>query len=265
MVGPSLPTIKRLYSVSGNKCAFPKCSTPLVDAISGKVTGRICHIKASSAGGPRYDAAQSNQEKHGFDNLVLMCPVHHDVIDADEEAYTVGRLQKIKKEHELQTVEIKEVPDIIATGFINNIHSNTINHGSIIFTQNQMGGQVAHSITNVGPQSRQISQAAANALVAELRRYPSESFGITSLMSDAETYQTASMIEQILKATGWTTDGISQAMFSGLPRDIIMKVPQQKESLLALLNWFGNIGFKPQGVLEPTLTRLEIIVGTALQ
>jgi hypothetical protein len=264
MAGPSLPTIKSLYSVSGNKCAFPKCNTPLVDATSGKVTGRICHIKASSAGGPRYDASQSDEERHGFENLLLMCPVHHDVIDADEEAYTVERLQKIKKEHQQQTGELKDVFDAIATGFVNNIHSNTINHGSIIFTQNQMGGQVAHSITNVGPQPRQISQAAANALVAELRNYPSESFAITCIMSDAETYQTASMIEHILKAAGWTTDGISQAVFTGLPRNIIIKVPQQKVSFLVLLNWFENIGFKPQGVLEPTLTTPKIIVGTAL-
>ena len=52
--------------------------------------------------------------------------------------------------------------------------------GSIIFTQNQMGGQVAHSITNVGPQPRQITQAAANELIADLRRYPPESLDIVS-------------------------------------------------------------------------------------
>lgn len=265
MTGPSLPTTKRLYSVSRNKCAFPKCTTPLVDAPSGKVTGRICHIKASSSGGPRYDATQTAEERHGFDNLVLMCPVHHDVIDADEEAYSVERLRKIKNENEQQATEVKDISDAIATGFINNLHSNTINHGSIIFTQNQMGGQVAHSITNVGSQPRQISQAVANALVAELRKYPSENFGITCLMSDAETYQTASIIEQILTTAGWTTDGISQAMFTGLPRNVIVKVPQQKDSLVVLLNWFNNIGFKPQGVLEPTLTRPELIIGTALQ
>jgi hypothetical protein len=173
-------------------------------------------------------------------------------------------LQKIKQGHEKQPTEMKEVPDAIANGFINNIHSNTINHGSIIFTQSQMGGQVAHSITNVGAQPRQVSEAAANALISELRKYQPENFGMTCLMSDAETYQTASMVEQILKAAGWTIDGIAQAVFTGLPRNIIIKTPQQKDSLLVLLNWFNNIRFKPQGVIEPTSTKVEIIVGTAL-
>ena len=89
MAGPSAPTIKRLFAVSGNTCAFPGCNIPLVDATSGKVTARICHIKARQPGGPRYDAQQTEDERHAFENLVLMCPMHHDVIDSDAETYTV--------------------------------------------------------------------------------------------------------------------------------------------------------------------------------
>ena len=92
MTGPSVATVKRLFAVSGNRCAFPECALPLVDEASGKVTGRICHIKADSPGGPRYDPEQHNKERHGFANLVLMCPLHHDVIDSDAEAYTMERL-----------------------------------------------------------------------------------------------------------------------------------------------------------------------------
>ena len=55
MSGPSVATIKRLFAVSGNRCAFPGCTTPLVDPTSGKVTGRICHIRARNPQGPRHD------------------------------------------------------------------------------------------------------------------------------------------------------------------------------------------------------------------
>jgi hypothetical protein len=48
---------KRLFAMSRNRCAFPNCQQPLVDQ-GGKVTGRICHIRAGQPGGPRYDAAQ---------------------------------------------------------------------------------------------------------------------------------------------------------------------------------------------------------------
>ena len=37
---------------------------------------------------------------HAFDNLVVMCQPHHTVIDADEVAYTVERLQDLKQQHE---------------------------------------------------------------------------------------------------------------------------------------------------------------------
>ena len=64
MSSPSVPTIKRLFAVSGNQCAFPRCPLPLVDISSGKVTGRICHIKAQKSGGPRYDPDQTDEEQH---------------------------------------------------------------------------------------------------------------------------------------------------------------------------------------------------------
>ncbi len=108
MSEPSLPTIKWLFAVSGGVCAFPKCTTPLVDPASGKVTGRICHIKGRSVGGPRYDANQSEEERHGFQNLILMCPIRHDVIDADTTTYSVDYLIQIKATQ--QQVKHQEIP-----------------------------------------------------------------------------------------------------------------------------------------------------------
>jgi hypothetical protein len=54
------------------------------------LVGEICHIKAANPGGPRCDANQTAAERHGYDNLILLCGTHHTVIDDDEEAYTVG-------------------------------------------------------------------------------------------------------------------------------------------------------------------------------
>jgi len=55
---PTETTIKRLFAVSGNRCAFPGCTAVLVTG--GVVTGEICHIKAQNPQGPRYDPAQSD-------------------------------------------------------------------------------------------------------------------------------------------------------------------------------------------------------------
>ena len=118
MAGPSVATVKRLFAVSGNRCAFPGCDLPLVDEASGKVTGRICHIKADSPGGPRYDPGQSEEERHGFGNLVLMCPLHHDVIDSNVETYTVERLLEIKARHEARYAGGAEPSDAIVRQFL---------------------------------------------------------------------------------------------------------------------------------------------------
>lgn len=98
---PTVATIKRLFACSGNRCAFPLCNLPLVHE-SGKVTGRLCHITARSPGGPRFDGGQSEDERNGFENLLLLCPVHHDVVDAASTSgtYTVENLLEIKATHE---------------------------------------------------------------------------------------------------------------------------------------------------------------------
>ncbi|MGA2143719.1 MAG: hypothetical protein ABSH49_01915 [Bryobacteraceae bacterium] len=152
---PSFPTIKRLFAVSGNICAFPECRTPLVDETSGKVTGRICHINAQSEGGPRYDATQSEEEQHGFENLILMCPVHHDIIDADHRTYTVERLQQMKFDHESSHplgAKGIDLPDNIARMLLASAAPANLSDGSIVTSVNQSGGQIAHSITNVDRQ-----------------------------------------------------------------------------------------------------------------
>lgn len=68
--------------------------------MDGAIVGEICHIHAASAGGPRYDPAQSAAKRHGYDNLILLCANHHTVIDSDIEAYSVERLVKMKADHE---------------------------------------------------------------------------------------------------------------------------------------------------------------------
>jgi tetratricopeptide (TPR) repeat protein len=90
----------------------------LVDEASGKVTGRICHIRARSPDGRRYDPEQSEKERHGFANLVLMCPMHHDVIDNDAETFTVEKLLEMKTRHEARYAGGAEPNDAIARQFL---------------------------------------------------------------------------------------------------------------------------------------------------
>lgn len=99
MKSPTQRTVKHLFAVSRNRCAFPGCELPLVED-SGTVTGEIAHIRAASESGPRFDPIQTDEERHSFDNLVLLCGRHHKVIDFEVERYTTATLVQMKRLHE---------------------------------------------------------------------------------------------------------------------------------------------------------------------
>jgi hypothetical protein len=104
--GPSTPTIKRLFALSGNRCAFPNCNATM--ALNDTLVGQICHIRARKPNAARYDPAQTAAERHDYDNLILLCPPHHKVVDDDEESYTVERLRKMKADHEARATPVSD-------------------------------------------------------------------------------------------------------------------------------------------------------------
>ena len=106
MSQPTLKTVKRLFAISGNRCAFQRCLIPLVTA-TGTVFGEICHIKAHSPDGPRYDPTQSDEERNGFDNLILLCAIHHKLIDDQPQEFTVDIIKKMKAEHQMANAEME--------------------------------------------------------------------------------------------------------------------------------------------------------------
>src|SRR4051794_10381539 len=103
----SLKIMKRLFALSGNSCAFPNCSALIAE--NETITGVICHIKAARRGGPRYDPEQTEEERHSFSNLILLCARHSKIIDSEPQQYPVSRLLEMKRNHEPKgTVEISE-------------------------------------------------------------------------------------------------------------------------------------------------------------
>jgi hypothetical protein len=146
MTQPKTITIKRLFALSRNKCSFPKCDTNLIDMTLNQVLGEICHIKAQNPGGPRYDHTQSDSERNDFNNLILLCPTHHKVIDSDEESYTVSRLQKIKNDHESKFKnQDYELSDALAQKFIDKIEVSISSETNVF---NPVSSQFANVIQN---------------------------------------------------------------------------------------------------------------------
>ncbi len=93
----SFKTIKRLFALSGNVCAYPGCASLMVDPDSRVVIGEVCHIRAAQPGGPRFDPAQATKERHDEVNLMLLCRTHHRLIDAEPERFPVHDLLEMKR------------------------------------------------------------------------------------------------------------------------------------------------------------------------
>lgn len=95
-------TRKILWGKSGNRCAI--CKRELVLESSGvdveSVVGEECHIVSAQSNGPRHDLTCTNRDSDSYGNLLLLCRVHHKMIDDQHETYTSEILLKIKQTHE---------------------------------------------------------------------------------------------------------------------------------------------------------------------
>lgn len=146
MSGPSEKTIRRLFALSGNACAFPDCPSPIVEA-EGTITGEICHVRAQSEGGPRYRASQTEQERHAFGNLILLCRRHHKIIDTEPDIYSVEVLEKMKAVHATRFGRSEQASDaIFAKLLLNAKRVVEINKNSGNIVVNSPGAVVGRTI-----------------------------------------------------------------------------------------------------------------------
>ena len=95
----------RLVGVSHNQCNHPNCDATLVeiDVKSNRavITGQAAHIKGDKPGAARYDKLMTDDERSDFDNLIMLCPRHHKLIDDKEsrDSYSVELIKKWKGDH----------------------------------------------------------------------------------------------------------------------------------------------------------------------
>lgn len=79
----SAGTITGMVFLSQGSCYWPKCREPLVRFEAGLPVNNFetAHIRALNPGGPRHDGTLSPEELNQFSNLVLLCVVHHKIVD----------------------------------------------------------------------------------------------------------------------------------------------------------------------------------------
>lgn len=99
-------SIKLLWSNASGRCSFINCQEKLtVEQASHSAPhtlGEMAHIKGKNKGSNRYDENQTDEQRDDYENLILLCPNHHTLIDKreNEEIYTVDVLLNMKIDHE---------------------------------------------------------------------------------------------------------------------------------------------------------------------
>ena len=100
----SIPDRKALWTNAGNLCSYgfggETCNTELVKLDNGKyvVLGEECHIVGEKPKAARY--IEDYPQRETYFNAILMCGVHHKIIDDNAPVYTVEILQAMKNRHE---------------------------------------------------------------------------------------------------------------------------------------------------------------------
>jgi hypothetical protein len=94
-----------LWARAAGRCEYQGCNKSLIgDLISGvedRNFGFVAHIVADDPNGPRGDPVRSAQLSNEVGNLMLLCYVHHKLIDVDQvNQHPEERLKAMKTAHE---------------------------------------------------------------------------------------------------------------------------------------------------------------------
>jgi hypothetical protein len=109
-------TVRRLDTNSGNECAEPNCKKKLIAEDGQTIISKICHIEAASEGGPRWNKDSNDDERRGFQNLILLCDEHHSIIDnkSNESNFSVSLLKNWKSNHEAKILKLISGTNILS-------------------------------------------------------------------------------------------------------------------------------------------------------
>jgi len=95
-------TRKILWGRSGNAVPYVKANWSWMHYRRRRICcwGRMSHHLISSLR-PRYDDSFPQEKIDTYQNLILLCRVHHKMVDDQDESFTVNILRQMKANHEL--------------------------------------------------------------------------------------------------------------------------------------------------------------------
>jgi hypothetical protein len=121
-------TRKMLWGRAANRCSFPDCKIDLVmdetETDDESIIGDEAHIIAQEPDGPRGDPNFPKDQIDKYNNLILLCKIHHKLVDDQFVNYSVDVLYDMKKNHitwvkdKLDYDDSKQVEDEIYASYL---------------------------------------------------------------------------------------------------------------------------------------------------
>jgi hypothetical protein len=98
---PDAHTRLRLFADSGGHCQNPKCLADLFLELGDEKIhiAEMAHVFSASDDGPRANRILSEEERGAYDNLILLCPRCHTIVDKAEKEFPDSLLLQWKREH----------------------------------------------------------------------------------------------------------------------------------------------------------------------
>jgi len=98
-------TIRKLCDRVGSECSNPECGAatkgPHSDGEKAISVGMACHIHAAAPGGPRYDEAQTEEERRSIHNGIWLCRTCGTLVDTDDDRFPAPLLRAWRADAEL--------------------------------------------------------------------------------------------------------------------------------------------------------------------
>lgn len=92
----------RLFAASSGHCQRPECLTPLFPSELGGVNhiAEMAHVLPHGQAGPRHDErSEESVDPDSFENLILLCPKCHTIIDKNPASFPRSTLLEWKRDH----------------------------------------------------------------------------------------------------------------------------------------------------------------------
>jgi 5-methylcytosine-specific restriction endonuclease McrA len=106
--------VKRLLLCrSGGYCQNPGCNAYIFALFKdGSITSieQLAHVIAKAPNGPRGHSAGPLSQKDEYENLIVLCPNCHTLVDKAPKQYPVATLMRWKRDHEARLDSLFNVP-----------------------------------------------------------------------------------------------------------------------------------------------------------